>query len=150
MATKIAGKTQGANFVRFNFVDGAEQIVYLNDLPEDMVQRAAVHGLAQKLGDSYSGAESLATAKEAFYASLASIEQGSWNRAGGGSTGGLWVEALAEATGKEYALCLAKWNEMDEATRKATKKHPTVKLAHAKMQLQRAEAIAADAPKLEL
>lgn len=132
MATKIATKKVHTKGVLFTFVDGETRDVLLSDLPKELIERAALHGLSQKCGDSYSGIQSLSEAKEQFKAVYDALKVGEWNRKGGG-VGGLWVDALAKATGKDVEAAQAAWDKASEEKRKALKKHPDVVAAHAKL-----------------
>lgn len=138
----IAKKVTTDDSLAFNWADETITIVDLDKIPEAMKQRAMIHGLSQKLGDSYSGADgNITTAKEMFNATLEGLEAGDWNRKGGGSSsGGIWIEAIAQATGESIEHVLGKWNEMDEATKKATQKHPDVIEAQLQIKLARLQA----------
>lgn len=148
----IAKKLVGESSITFAWADETSSEISLSQFSDEIIQRAALHGLSQKLGDSYSGAEgSIPTAKAAFDDTLAALEAGDWNRKGG-VTGGAIVEAVARAAGVSIEEALAKWMEMDEEVKKATRAHPTVKAAKAEIDLERAQARikATDAEPLEL
>ena len=133
----------------FAFANGETVTIDPADFSSGINDHARLHGFSQKLGDSYSSAKSLSEAFAAFEATRQQLLEGDWNRKGG-STGGIWVEALARATGKPFETCLEKWNAMDEETRKAVKAHKGVKAAKAEIELERAQAKAADAPAIDL
>ena len=60
MSTKkelIVNENAEATGVRFTFDNGETFPADLHALPEAMIYRLAVHGLSQKLGDSYAGAK---------------------------------------------------------------------------------------------
>jgi len=143
---QIAKKSVGEAGITFNWADESVDYIKLEFFNEALLAHATLHGLSQKLGDSYSGAKSVAEAKAAFYEVLESLKAGDWNRKGG-STGGVWVEAIARATGQPLDEVLAKWSEMDEATRKSVKAHPDVIEAKAEIDLERAKAKAKAASK---
>ena len=145
----IAKKLVTETSITFQWADGIETAIEFDSFNEDIQQHARNHGLSQKLGDSYSGAVNCDEARERFEATLAALMDGDWNRKGV-ATGGLWVAAIAQATGKSPDEVLEKWQAMDEATRKAVCKHPDVILARKQIDLQRAEAKAKNAPALEL
>lgn len=147
----IAKKLVSEDSITFAWADETTSTVSLSDIPSDLINRAALHGLSQKLGDAYSGCEgNIATAKAQFDDVLAALMAGDWNRKGG-STGGVWVEAIAEAASVPFEEALEKYNAADEETRKAMKAHPDVKAAKARIDYERAQAKAksADTP-LEL
>lgn len=126
--------------VTFKWADESSNTIKLSDLSDEVIAHAAAHGLSQKLGDSYSGAKSVTEAQIAFQEVLDALLAGDWNRKGGASTGGIWVEALARASGETLADTLESWQAMDDATRKAVQKHPEVKVAKAQIELERAQA----------
>lgn len=149
---QIAKKVIDEGTITFIWADETSTKVVLSELPETILQRAVIHGLSQKLGDSYSGSSGdVRTAQAMFLDTLNALKEGDWNRKGGGfSSGGIWVEALAQAAGEELETALTKWNEMDDATKASIKKHPQVKVAKAEIELARAAAKAKDAPTLTL
>lgn len=149
---QIAKKVIEGTSITFKWADDSETVVNLDGFSEAILQHATLHGLSQKLGDSYSGAAgNVAYAKEMFEETLNALREGDWNRKGGGiSSGGIWVEALARAAGEDMEAALAAWNEMDDETKAATRKHPAVKLAKAEIEAERAKAKAADAPSITL
>ncbi len=144
----IATKTVGESSITFTWSDNTETIVHLDDIPEVMHDRICVHGLGQKLGDSYSGVKGdVAAAKELFNATLDALKAGEWNRKGsGGASGSIWVEAIARVTYQEIEDVLEKWNAMDAATKAATRKHPQVALAKTEIDRERASVKAANVP----
>ena len=149
---QIAKKVVGESTITFAWADETSTVVDLDTLPEAIKQRAMIHGLSQKLGDSYSGAAGdVGRAKAMFDETLSALQDGDWNRQGGGfSSGGIWVEALAQAAGVTVEEALEKWNAMDDAEKAAVRKHPQVKLAKAEIEMERAKAKAAEAPTISL
>lgn len=149
---QIAKKVVDGNTLTFVWADETTTKVDLSELPQNIIDRAVIHGLSQKLGDSYSGASGdVRQAQMMFIDTLNALQEGDWNRKGGGAaSGGIWVEALAQAAGEEIETALAKWNDMDEETRKSIRKHPQVKLAKAEIEMERAKAKAADAAPISL
>jgi hypothetical protein len=126
--------------VVFDWADGQKEGYGLNDLSEEMVVRLAIHGLAQKLGDSYAGAKSVKEAQDNVAYLFAALASGDWTIKGERtSTGGIWAEALAAVTGQPIEACAAKLAEMDEAQLKVIKANPQMKAAKAKIDLERAE-----------
>jgi hypothetical protein len=136
---QIAKKTVGEKGITFNWADESTDFIKFEYFDEVIMQHAAAHGISQKLGDSYAGAKTVAEAKAAFYAVLESLKGGDWNRKGG-AQGGVWVEAIAKATGQSFDDVLEKWTAMDEETRKAVKGHPDVIEAKAQIDLEKAQA----------
>ena len=147
--TSIARKVIVGNTLTFQWADETVTEIDLDSFQDHIDNHARNHGFSQKLGDSYSGAKSVAEAKAKLNDTLAALEAGDWNRKGG-STGGIWVEALARAAGKPIDECLAKWEAMDEEQRKAVKAHPEVAQAKAALDFERAKAKAQGAPSIPL
>ena len=111
---QIAKKVIEGSTLKFVWADESETEVVLEGFGEDILQRATLHGLSQKLGDSYSGAAGdVGKAKAMLIETLDALRAGDWNRKGGGfSSGGIWVEALAKAAGEDMDRALAAWNEL--------------------------------------
>ena len=80
---------------------------------------------------------------------LENLLNGDWN-AKRESTGGLWVEALARATGREIEEALTAWNNASEEQRKAIKANAKVKVAKAEIDAERAQRKADEADGEEL
>ena len=137
------------NELTWEFADGETETIDVGLFPPEIVQHATLHGLKQKLSDSYAGAGTVTEARERFVAVLESLLNGQWN-AGRSSSGGVWVEALARAAGVDVETALEKWNGMDEETQKDVKKDARVKAAKAEIELERAQAKAKDAQPLKL
>lgn len=138
---KVANKVTGDGFVRFEFVDGEFLNCPLEDIKsQDVIGRLALHGISQKVGDAYAGAESITEARI--------LAQGVWNNLVSGlwavkaTKGGKIVEALHRVTGKPFDVCLEKWTGMDDAGQKALRKHPDIKRVLAEMEVERAAALA--------
>lgn len=146
--------------VGIDFENGEHLTVKLTQCSEEIVRRLALHGLSQKLGDSYAGAE----ADEA-YGLAENVAQrliaGDWQaaRASGGGTSRVsaLVEALATATGKTIDEALAVIKEMSDDQKKQLRAHPSVTSELAKIaatkaaaKAEKAAVAAQDAPALEL
>lgn len=125
--------------VIFEFSNGNVVRVNLDSFPDSMQRKFAVHGIAQKLGDSYANAESFSQAFARFESLLTQLRHGIWN-IGRSATGGIWVEALQRATGSPMEDCLAKWDGLTKSGKVDLKKIPQVRAAHAAIQAERAAA----------
>lgn len=149
---QIAKKVVDGATLIFRWADDSETVINPSDFSEDIQQHAMIHGLSQKLGDSYSGAAGDVTvAKAMFQDTLDALSEGDWNRKGGGfSTGGIWVEALAQAANVTIEEALEAWNNQDDAGKAGIRKQPQVKLAKAEIEMARAKAKAQDADAFEL
>jgi len=135
----IAKKLVSESSIIFTWSDDTSETIELELFGEAIINRAALHGFSQKLGDSYSGITNVPEAKIAMHGVLAALLAGDWNRKGG-STGGIWVEALARATGETIEAALEAWDKMTDDVKAATKKHPDLIKAQAEIGLERAQA----------
>ena len=146
MARKIAKKEidLDAGTVTFEFADGQVLVCDVKELSKDMHKRALLHGLAQKVGDAYSGADSAAEALEAAGKAYTSIKEGNWNvgRAEGEGTPriGQLVKALAKVAGKTEEEALAVVEAMEDEQKKQLRAHPQIKVAMAELRAAEAKA----------
>ena len=87
-----------ATTIRFTFSDGTVTDILPSDLPENIVSCATLHGLSQKLGDSYAGAESVSDARESFDTMFERLQGGEWvaEKKAGGPRTSILVDAIAE------------------------------------------------------
>lgn len=147
---KIANKTKATDLtqagVTWSWEDGTETNVLLEDLSQNIVLELAMHGLSQKLGDSYASAMTVAEAKEKFNATLANLKAGMFNgaRASGGTGGqdAIVLHKLMEGS-KTLEECQAAVKGWDKATKAQFNKRPDVKLAKAEIKLAAEKAKAA-------
>lgn len=101
----LTAKADEAAGVAFAFPDGETVTIRLSELPREMVERLAVHGLSQKGGDSYASAGSeenpLGAAKEWLKATLEDLRKGAWRvTTAGGFRATMLARALARVTGQ--------------------------------------------------
>lgn len=134
----IAKKSISETTLNFAWADGSTSEIDTSMFSDEMHERARMHGYSQKLGDSYSGAKTVAEARERFNAVVDGLQDGDWNRKGV-ATGGLWVAAIAQAVDITIEEALEKWQAMDDDTRKDVCKHPDVVLARREIELARAK-----------
>lgn len=138
---KIASKVTGDGFVRFEFADGEFLQCPLDDIKSnDIIGRLALHGISQKVGDSYAGAESISEARLMAESVWRNLTGGLW--AVKAAKGGKIVEALHRATGKPFDVCLEKYTLMTEDAKKGLRKHPDIKRALAEIEAERAAKLA--------
>ncbi len=139
-----------AKVVVFAFTNGDSHTVALADFPDDIKTRFALHGISQKLGDSYASADGIDEAIEAFLGTLETTTKGDWStRAAGGGKGRttMLAEALAEATGQDLDAAVAVLAEQTDEGKKAIKAHPQVRAILERISAERAAAKAAKAAK---
>lgn len=125
--------------------EGGEAITAnLADMPDEIVRQLALHGLSQKLGDSYAGAGQEENPVAVITANVTGLidqlKAGTWSsRSGGG--GGPRVTLLAEAihrvTGKELEECTAVVGDMSNEDKATWRKHPQVAKAIAEIRAER-------------
>ena len=127
MAIKMAKKAKTANGVTFTFADkAATQMAFdLSELSAAMVTELAIHGLSQKVGDSYSGAETVSEGMELAKATWKNLLAGNFNARASG--GGLLAEAVARIKGISVAEAEAKLAEATEEQIENLRKNGKVK-----------------------
>ena len=133
---KIATKKTIGKQIEWTWEDGKTSTFSLDELPSELIEQAALHGLTQKLSDAYAGKKTVREARDAWADVAAALRSGNWNRKGGVS--GIWIEALARAAGVELAQAQEKWAAMSDEERAAIRKHPGVKKAKLELELERA------------
>lgn len=138
---RIANKTVNDNGVEFAFVNGETISATVDMLPDEIVKRLAVHGLSQKVGDSYASAETIEEAISSANAVINNLTNNVW--ATKSIRGGKIVEALVAFSKKPYDECLSVYTKMDDKAKKALRSHPSIKVELAKIEAKRAEAAAA-------
>lgn len=141
---KVASKEISENAVTITFSDESTVAVSLSDLPAEIVTQLALHGLSQKLGDSYAGVKG--DAKEGFKLASAVAERlrsGEFNakREGSGASGKVTdlARALAEVAGKELSEAVARLDQMEKAEKLELRRHPRIAAVLARMAAERAQ-----------
>ena len=131
--------------VEIEFGTGERIKALLEEFSDEIVQKLAVHGLSQKLGDSYASGEPAEAFSrcESVYKSLL---EGDWStRVAGAPRTTQLAEALAQVAGVEIDAAQDKINEMSDDDKKNLKKHPQIKAALAQIKAKKAEEDAAKA-----
>lgn len=150
---KIATKTTGADFVRFQFEDENQTtvVVSIKDLPENILHSAMLHGLSQKLGDAYAANEGVEDAINKFNTLLDSLKEGNWNPGRTGETSqAALIEAFSRAVAKPLDECKDLIEGMDKERIKALRKHPDIQRALTEIKLEKLKSTAKDAKPLDL
>lgn len=126
--------------VTIKFEDGQDLVANLADLPEDMLTHLALHGLSQKLGDSYSGEQDISTARALASNVLERLKEGNWAavREGGGGKISDLAHALSAVTGQPIEACTEKLAGMEKADKSGLRKHPKIKAELARIAAERA------------
>lgn len=148
MAEKKVSKAVSETAVTFEFATGEVVEVSPKDFSGDIQKQLMLHGLSQKLGDSYSG-EDADKCHSIFTGVLANLTDGNWSaRAGGGGSPRIsqLAEALARETGETVEKCVETLAAMDDDKKKAVRQHPAIQVQLSQIKLEKA---AADAEKLK-
>lgn len=137
---KVANKVKDSAGVTFKFLDKAGTTIScgLNDLPEHIVTALAVHGLSQKVGDSYASAQSVAEAIGNAQEVWKNLVAGNFNVRN--STGGILAEAVARIKGIAVEEAFTVLEALDEDKIDALKKNERVKATIAVIKGERAAA----------
>lgn len=82
----------------FKFANGQELAVNVKSLPKDIVQTAAIRGVAEKIRDTYAGAETVGQAHELAEDMIGRLVEGEWMsaREGGGPRMTMLLQAIKE------------------------------------------------------
>ncbi len=146
---KIAKKVLNVetNSVTFQFKDGAEISVCLNELPAETLAQLALHGASAKLGDSYAGAgevaeeggDAIAWAKQTVQGVWESLKNGLWSVR---SEGGVRVTQLAHAVASVYGIspeeAAEKLADLEDDKKKALTAAPKIAAALAQLKAEAA------------
>lgn len=128
--------------VIFEFADGGEPLVVeATALPKAMQQHSLLHGVSQKVGDSYSGVDTPAEARKFAEAAVEQLMNGEWKvqrESTGGGAVSLLVEALARATGHPTEKAAEVVAKLDDDQRKELRKKPAVKAPIEAIKIERA------------
>ncbi len=137
----------------FSFGNGSRMEFDTDELPEAMVRRLELHGLSQKLGDSYanmSKSRDFAGAYDAVDAVWEALKAGNWNVKGDGASVQDLAKALAKLKKCSVEQASTAIGAMDEDMLAKVKSHPEVKKVLAELRAERAAqaAKAANVPEL--
>lgn len=150
---KVAEKSYDEDEGTFSIVfsDGSESEVSLESLPANIVRLLALHGLSQKLGDSYASVKgNVGEAKEKYEGVLTQLRAGEWRktRAEGGE-GQTKVTELAAAIARFRNAPIEKANAVIAAAtpeqKKAWQANAQIKAIIATIRAEKAAAKAAKA-----
>lgn len=142
--------------LEFAFKGGGTHLVNARALPENIQIGSMWHGVAQKLGDAYSGAmKKDQDPEEMFLSMLERLQNGEWVREGEGAgpQPSLIVQAIANLLAKKRGVDVATIDQKaiasklpDAATRKATLDNDAeIKLEYDRLRLERQQAAFAKA-----
>lgn len=138
------------NVLTLAFAHGEELSIDANDLPNDMKTACLMHGLKQKVCDSYSGDKDPADALESAAAVMEALRKGDWSTRVAGE-GGVRVTQLAKAlsmvTGRSIEEAIEVISNMNDEVKKTLGANPQIKLAIAQIQAEKARLAAEEAQK---
>lgn len=124
---KIASKSKSASAVTFSFEDKAKSTIVasLAELPDSMITELALHGLSQKIGDSYSGVKVVSEALASAKAVWENLKKGQFNSHSSGS--GILAEAVARIKGISIEEAQEAIAQLDEEAEDKLRKNDRVK-----------------------
>lgn len=142
----------GFDTLQFTFNGGGVHRVTLLEIPSTLHGILAMHGLSQKLGDTYAGDESVADAEESLTTMLERLKAGEWvsDRTGLGPSPVLILEAIKAAkadAGLPHDEAAAKEKYKTKEEREKALSVPAVKSHYERLRAERATAKAAEAAK---
>lgn len=133
---------EDGNGVNFNFSNGEVLECTLDSIPEEVQKHLMLHGLSQKVGDSYAGMDTVEECLETASAMFERLVKGEWTAArqssGTPKTSQLFealVRCMPNKSAEEIQTLL---ENMDDEKKKALKKHAQVAAAIAEIQAERA------------
>ena len=137
-------KSINGDTLTIQFGDDGAVSVNLNDVLM-MQATLAMHGLSQKVGDSYAANTGMKDAMAKAQSTIDALKAGQWNsgRTGGG---GDLVEALMRATNKPRQACADLIATFDKDKAAAVRKSPQIVAALAAIRAERAAQKAASMP----
>ena len=140
---RIAKKVVTGNSVEFTFANGVTLSADLRMLSTTIIERLALHGLSQKLGDSYASANEKGWSVDECYDQAADVfnnlKLDNW-AVSGGSGSNILSEALSRLTGKTVEECVTAISILSDDNRKALEKRPDVKAMVLTIKAERAAA----------
>jgi hypothetical protein len=149
---KVAEKSYDEDEGSFSIVfsDGSESEVSLDSLPANIVKLLALHGLSQKLGDSYASVKgNVAEAKEKYEGVLTQLRAGEWRKTRAEGEGTTKVTELAAAIARFRNAPIEKANAVIAAAtpeqKKAWQANAQIKAIIATIRAEKAAAKAAKA-----
>lgn len=128
--------------IDFEFAHGAVLEINLDDLSEEVQTNLMLHGLSQKIGDSYSGSKDSEEAFKFAAGTVQRLKDGEWKAAregGGVKRTTILVEALERVfPDQSQEACQDKVAAMSDEQIKGLKAHPQIKAAIAAITAERA------------
>ena len=133
---KVATKDITGRVLTIKFANNSTLICNIDLLSDEMRERLMMHGLSQKIGDSYASAESVEQACDNATTQWDGLLNGDWATR---ATGGILAEALAQVSGKPVEECRAALRLLDDKKKRALQKDARILAAIAAIQAERAK-----------
>lgn len=153
MATvKKATVTNSGSILSWAFAHGEELIIDAAELANNIKESLLVHGLRQKISDSYAGCTTPQEAMEAARSVAEALSKGEWSSRGtgeGGSRVTQLAKALSMVTGQPLEAAVEVVSNMSDENKKNLGANAQIKLAIATIQAEKARAAAEEAAKQE-
>ena len=144
-----------ASAIVFTFNDGQTREVDYDTLPAEIQKQLGLHGLSQKLGDSYASADGdVGFALGRLDTVATNLQEGNWAAArtseGGLSPKNILCRAVAEIRGVTPEAIAAHFASADEEVIKKVRAHPHVKAKMLELKAKAAQETADKTGELEL
>lgn len=136
--------------VSITFANGAVLNAHVNKLQKTIQAHLMLHGLSQKLGDSYAGAESPEEAAKFAGEVLADLEAGKWSTRTASPRTSIMAEAISRIRKMPVEQAAEIISNLDEEQVAALRKHKDVVAAMAVIRAERATAKAKEGPAEDL
>lgn len=118
----------GAPLVVFYFSNGQMRKF---ECPENLITKAAAHGLSQKIGDAFAGVDSVDDCVLAFDEMTERLGKGEWNAerevASGAGGASVLARAIAELTGKDIESVRAKLKTLSPKAKTQMRSNPQLR-----------------------
>lgn len=124
---KICKKIVKDSSVEFHFINGTEITVEIDKMTKPMLDRLLLHGIAQKVGDSYAGALSVEEAITNCQNVIDQLYNDTWTTKRQSTS--IWIDALMRVLQIDHSEALEQWNDLSDDQRKEMQKHPQLKAA---------------------
>ena len=136
---RICKKTSVGDAIQFAFSNGKTLVADFHMIPEAIQIQLAMHGMSQKIGDSYASATTVQQAIENATETYNNLVNGEWStkREGGQS---VTIEAVSRHLGITVENAQAAWAKFTPEQQKAVAAHPDVKELVATIKLERIQA----------
>lgn len=153
--TKFADKSIDNGKLSIAFGNGEVVSVALDEIPEELHTDLAMHGLSQKLGDSYAGAKGdYAMAIKNVTQVIEQLKAGDWRASRGSGESKPRVGELAAAVARVKSIsveeAMAILDTLDDEAKKTVRNHAQIKLAIQQIRTEKAVEAAKKAGDLTL